>query len=492
MTSIDVGSLLKSLQRFSFLEIGSISSCLGMTSAFRHCMAQAWPGADMPQKRAAAKQPRRFSDELIEKLPRAAKGKRYGVSDRMVPGLRVRVTDKGHKAFLIWKRLEGRQFWTTRYLGKFPGMSVDEARTKARAWLALIEQGRDPAIEIKREVRARLDRATFEQAALDFIAQKLPTERRRKEVTHIIMATLIPLWGHMPLVEVSRRDVVELIRGKKLEGKPGTARILLVLCKRMFTWFVGQEVYALDASPCSEIKATALLGEVISKGRELTEDELKALWIATSEEAYPVQQIYRMLMLNGLRLREVVDASVPEFSFANRDWIIPRERMKAKEHKAKEHLVPLTAASLDILGQMPNFEGPFLFSLTCGKTAVTMPQRVKSRIDERMLKALRQMAVARGEDPAMVELVRWVNHDIRRTMRSHLSRLRDKRGHKFPLEVREAVLAHTPPAIVGIYDKHDFAQEKFECLEAWAARLDEIVNDKPAVGQIIEIAARRA
>lgn len=446
----------------------------------------------MPQKRAAAKQPRRFSDELIEKLPRAPKGKRYGVSDRMVPGLRVRVTDKGHKAFLIWKRLEGRQFWTTRYLGKFPGMTVDEARTKARAWLALIEQGKDPSAEAKREVRARLDRATFEQAALDFIAHKLPTERRRKEVTHIIMSVLVPLWGDKPLVEVTRRDVVELIRGKKLEGKPGTARILLVLCKRMFTWFVGQEVYALDASPCSEIKANALLGEVVSKGRELSTDELKALWIATSEEAYPVQQIYRMLMLNGLRLREVVDASGPEFDFTARDWVIPAARMKGKEHRAKSHLVPLTSASLEILGQVPNFEGPFLFSLSCGKTAVTMPQGIKRRIDTRMLKALRQMAVDRDEDPAKVELAPWVNHDIRRTVRSNLSRLRDKRGHKFPLEVREAVLAHTPPAIVGIYDKHDFAQEKFECLEAWAARLDEIVNDKPAGNVLPLTESRRA
>ena len=95
----------------------------------------------MKTKRAKAKPARRLSDAMMEKLPRAEKGTRYGVSDSQVPGLRVRVTATGSKTFLVWRRLEGRQFWTTRYLGKFPGMVVDAARTKAREFLAQIEAG---------------------------------------------------------------------------------------------------------------------------------------------------------------------------------------------------------------------------------------------------------------------------------------------------------------------------------------------------------------
>ena len=73
-----------------------------------------------------------------------------------------------------------------------------------------------------------------------------------------------------------------------------------------------------------------------------------------------------------------------------------------------------------------------------------------------------------------MELPHWTNHDIRRTVRSRLSRL------KIAEEAREAVLAHVRPGIKGVYDKHDYLDEKREALELWAARLRSIVSPAPA------------
>ena len=78
-----------------------------------------------------------------------------------------------------------------------------------------------------------------------------------------------------------------------------------------------------------------------------------------------------------------------------------------------------------------------------------------------------------NEDPADVTLLHFVNHDIRRTVRSHLSRL------KVTEEAREAVLAHARPGIKGTYDLHDYLDEKREALELWATRLREIVTPMP-------------
>ena len=91
-----------------------------------------------------------------------------------------------------------------------------------------------------------------------------------------------------------------------------------------------------------------------------------------------------------------------------------------------------------------------------------------------MLRTLRAMARRRGDDPAKVTLPAWTNHDIRRTVRSGLSRL------KIAEEAREAVLAHARPGIKGVYDKHDYLDEKREALELWAARLRSIVSPTPA------------
>jgi hypothetical protein len=96
--------------------------------------------------------------------------------------------------------------------------------------------------------------------------------------------------------------------------------------------------------------------------------------------------------------------------------------------------------------------------------------KIKDRLDGLVLEELRALAKHRGEDPTEVTLPRFVNHDIRRTVRSQLSRL------KVAEEAREAVLAHARPGIKGTYDLYDYLDEKREALELWAARLKLITD----------------
>lgn len=50
-----------------------------------------------------------------------------------------------------------------------------------------------------------------------------------------------------------------------------------------------------------------------------------------------------------------------------------------------------------------------------------MSTKVKQRLNERMLRTLRALARSRGEDPRQVQLPHFVNHDVRRTVRSQLA-----------------------------------------------------------------------
>ena len=123
---------------------------------------------------------------------------------------------------------------------------------------------------------------------------------------------------------------------------------------------------------------------------------------------------------------------------------------------------------------VPRFNGgTYLFSTTNGESAVWIGSKIKERLDRRMSLTLRALARMRGDDPASVELPPFVNHDIRRTVRSRLSRL------KVTEEAREAVLAHARPGIKGVYDLHDYLDEKREALELWAARLRQITEPSP-------------
>ena len=111
-----------------------------------------------------------------------------------------------------------------------------------------------------------------------------------------------------------------------------------------------------------------------------------------------------------------------------------------------------------------------------------MSDKVKKRLDRRMLRSLRALARMRGEDSVKFEP--WTNHDLRRTLRSGLSRLR------IDHDVAEAILAHVKMGIVGTYERYDLLDEKRDALERWAARLREIVSPPP--DNVVKLPSARA
>ena len=111
---------------------------------------------------------------------------------------------------------------------------------------------------------------------------------------------------------------------------------------------------------------------------------------------------------------------------------------------------------------------------------------IKRDLDRRMSRTLKALARRRGEDHESVTLPDWVNHDLRRTIRSGMSSLR------VPHNVAEAVLAHRQGGIVGTYDVHEYQDEKREALEAWAQRIASLVNPMPAApAKVVKLRRRR-
>ncbi|MDB5617478.1 site-specific integrase [Tardiphaga sp.] len=412
-------------------------------------------------------------------LKAAKPGQRYQVMDAMVPGFGVRVTDTGSRTFILRTRFPGSESPSRREIGKCDDLTLSDAREKARRWRELVKKGVDPANEAQRERDAELQKrqTTFAAVADDFIRDKLPGERKGKDVEREIRRDLLPKWGHLAITDVTDKHVASLIKAKGRDGKVG-ARNLLALVKRFFRWATAQPEYGLAVLPCANIRATDILGEMPrSAARILSADELFALWRAAGRMPYPIGPAYQMLCLTALRLNEAVDASWSEFDMREKVWVIPAERMKGRDagkKQARAHAVPLTAELIELLESLPRFKnGKYLFSTTAGKSSTWIGTKIKDRLDRRMLLTLRALAKQRGDNPADVKLPHFVNHDIRRTVRSQLSRL------KVTEEAREAVLAHARPGIKGTYDLHDYLDEKREALELWAARLRDIVTPRP-------------
>ena len=399
--------------------------------------------------------------------------------DTLAPGFGVRVTDTGQRTYILIARYPGSSNPTRRALGPCATTTLEDARQKARGWLELIGKSKDPREEEERLLAAKQRKRanTFAAVAEDFITSKLPGERKAKEVERDIRREFIAAWGKKPVTEITRLDVRALIKAKA-KTAPAQARNLLGTIKRLFAWAVEEDTYELHSSPADAVKPKNIIGDKAATDRILSDEELFALWRAAGRLGYPHGSVYRLLMLSALRLNEAADARWSEIDNRNGLWTIPAARMKGRNAgngRARDHIVPLTDDIRATFDDLPRVnKGDCAFSTTFGVSSVWMSDKVKKRVDAMMLRTLRAMARRRGDDHANVELPHWTNHDIRRTVRSGLSRL------KIAEEAREAVLAHVRPGIKGVYDKHDYLDEKREALDLWAARLRSIVSPAPA------------
>ena len=313
----------------------------------------------------------------------------------------------------------------------------------------------------------RNQRTTFAAVAEDFIATKLPTERKGREVERDIRREYLPQWGKRPAAEITSLDARNLVKVVVDRGAPYQAHNLFTTGKRLFAWAIDQQVYGLESSPFDRLKPKAIIGKKEFRTRILSDDELRAYWRATRRLGYPYGPLFRMLALTGQRKSEVAEARWSEFDLSRKLWTIPAERMKADA----AHVVPLTDDVLAILKSLPRFKrGDHVFSSTFGVKPVNGFSKAKERLDRRMLRSWRALARARGEDRRKAEIEPFVIHDLRRSMRTGLSAL------PVPDLVRELVIAHTKPGLHKVYDQHAYADEKRRALELWGARLHSIVE----------------
>jgi integrase len=406
-----------------------------------------------------------LTDRFIKSCKPASAGKRDDYPDAIVPGLALRVTDKGHRSFVLVARYPTHpKNPTRRALGNYGAVGLDQARSKARQWLELIGKGIDPEIHEAREKAAsqRQQANSFAAVAAEFLDRHASGLRKEKEARTIIGQEFVRRWGARPITDIEPAEVATAIRAIVKRGAPYQAHNALGYIRRLFNWAIGTHQFGIQASPVALLKPADLIGKREARERILSDAELRAVWGAADTMGYPYGPLFRLLILTGQREREVADMTWSEVDVDRRLWTIPAARMKG----GRAHEVPLSRAAVELLETLPRNAGDFVFSTTGGAKPVNGFSKAKVRIDK------------------LSGVAGWKIHDLRRTMRTHLSAL--------PVQdlVRELVIAHAKPGLHKVYDQHSYEDEKRECLHLWARRLVTII--KPVPANVTDLERKRA
>jgi integrase len=374
--------------------------------------------------------------------------------DTELRGFGLLILPSGQKRYVVQYRLAGR---STRMTFK-PGLTLTDARKEAKAVLGAVAKGGDPLAERRRQEGAATN--TLKAVAEEYFKRDGHKLRSRKWREAAFERLIYPALGARQIDTIKRSEIVRFLDKIEDERGPHMAHKVLAFLSKLFNWHAARDDDFL--SPIRRGMGRVKPGEH-ARERVLTDDELRAVWLAAENTPGPHGCHVRFLLLTATRRDEAARMKRDEIS--NGDWIVPAERMKGK----REHIIPLSGAAKRIIDDMPQL-GSYVFT-TGGKAPMCGFSKFKAKFDVRVLAELRKL------DPDAKPLPRWTLHDLRRTARSLLSRA------GIDSDIAERCLAHKIGGVRGTYDRHAYYDEKKRAFEALAGLIECIVHPAANVVQ---------
>ena len=280
-------------------------------------------------------------------------------------GLYLEVTPAGGKIFRLKYRIDGKEKSLT--IGKYPTVSLSEARQEVENARRMLAQGQDPAAakqQAKQERRAALLN-TF--AALtrrwhtDNLHRWKPNHAER--IMRYFETDVFPLIGEIPIDSITVGQIKQVLDRITARGVSNTAEKVREWIGAVFDYAAMLEV--TDRNPARALRK--YIAKQPPKNRAaLPREELtefyRRLILAEIDPANKIALL--LLMLVFVRNTELRGGQWAEVDFAAAQWVIPAERMKHEKTAPKPpHTVPLSDWALELLRELHGLTGntPYLF-----------------------------------------------------------------------------------------------------------------------------------
>ena len=368
----------------------------------------------------------------------------YEVFDSKIPGFGVRVSPGGTKSFFDLFRIGGRP--RRLVLGRYPTLSLADARRMAQEALGKVAKGIDPQAE-KLQARASDRTNLFSSVADEFIENHAKRNTRSwKETERILRNEFVRAWGKLPVSQITKPMVHSRLDEVVKNNGPSAANHAHAVIRCCLNW-CEQRGY-IEKSPCLKMKKPA---KTVERKRVLSDQELSAVLRAADATPYPFGPFTKLLIATGQRRGEVSGMRWRDLDLGNRVWTQPRESNKTW----REHVVPLNHLALDTLSSLPRIHDVFVF-----------PARGKDRPMSGYSKSKRKLDQLSGVKD-------WTLHDLRRTAATGLARL------KVPLHITELILNHRSTelsGIAGVYNQHPYLDDRHKALELWGQYVEQLVQ----------------
>lgn len=254
-----------------------------------------------------------FTKELLQSLPIPEAGKRAIYLDKKTTGLQIRVTSTGTKTFSIFRRIKGGQPERVT-LGRFPAMTIEQARKLAARINAEIEEGASPA-QVKRVKRQE---PTFAELFEEYGDRHGKKKRSWATDQSLYTNHLKPL-TRLKISAVTKANVSRLLSDVERHGLSGaTVNNIRALISSVYSRAI-EWGYTTD-NPVLGIKTRAKM----KRDRFLQKDELPRFFESLAAEPNSKLRDFILLaLLTGARRSNLLSMRWADVRMDEAIWRIP-------------------------------------------------------------------------------------------------------------------------------------------------------------------------
>ena len=391
---------------------------------------------------------KKLTDAKIRGLPKPPK---RTVLFEEGTGFGLRLEPSGRKSFILFYWFNGKKDGVT--LGRYPKLSLADARAVVAKIKQKIERGEDPKVEIKETQRANRNFYTVGDLCHEYIERHAKVKKKSwKEDQRILAKDIIPIWNRRKASDIKRKDVIGLLDNIVERGAAIQANRTLAVIRRMFNFGIERDI--LEFSPCTAVKAPA---KENIKDRVLSDEEIKALWGQLDKCESLDRRIalsLKLMLITGQRKVECLHLKITDIDKGW--WSIPKEISK----NGKPHRIFLSPQATEIISLAKELlpESDLVFP---------SPRTGKSFLGSSIDHALRKTRVKK------IIKIDFTPHDLRRTASSMMTAMGT------PLLTVSKILNHAEAGVTAKhYDHYAYDKEKKEALIKWGKKIEQICGDK--------------
>jgi integrase len=282
------------------------------------------------------------------------KEKAYSLNDS--GGLYLWITPAGGKLWRWAYRFDRKEKLMS--LGKYPDVSLAQARERHAEARKLLATGVDPMAQRKAEKTA--EKIAVENSFQSVTTQWLEHWQEEKSPRHVdsvrrrMEADILPCLGARPIAEIEAPELVAMANAIQDRGALDIAKRALETVGQVFRYGIAHG-YA-KRNPATEIRPS----DILKSSPKINYARIDAKELPTllrRIEVYQGKQVTRLAMklmsMTFVRTTELIEAKWGEFDLENARWDIPAERMKMRT----PHIVPLARQALEVLEMLRDFTG---------------------------------------------------------------------------------------------------------------------------------------